>query len=83
MFGGIEDAVALLLQLAADLEVFVGALCFRDRAAATGLAMSLPALGEPGGELRIEGLFNPLLLAAGVQRRALRRARPAGGDRRS
>jgi DNA mismatch repair protein MutS2 len=67
VFGGVEDAVALLLQLAGDLELYLGALSFRDRAAARGLSVSLPEMGEPGGELRVEGLFNPLLLETGVQ----------------
>jgi DNA mismatch repair protein MutS2 len=67
VFGGVEDAVVLLLQLAADLEIFLGALCFRDRAAAKGLSVCLPEIVEPGGELRYEALFNPLLLEAGVQ----------------
>jgi DNA mismatch repair protein MutS2 len=67
VFTGVEDAVTRLLQLAGDLELFLGALCFRDRALARGLAVSLPDLVEPDSELRVEGLFNPLLLAAGAQ----------------
>ncbi len=67
VFGGIEDAVTLLLQLAGDLEALLGALSFRDRALAKGLAVSLPSIAEAGGELRFEALFNPLLLVAGIQ----------------
>ena len=66
VFGGIEDAVAMLLQLAADLELYLGALCMRDRALARGLSVSLPEIVEPDGELRFEALFNPLLLEAGA-----------------
>lgn len=67
VFGGVEDAVTLLLQLAGDIEVLLGTLGFRDRALAKGLAVTLPELTEPGTDLRVEGLFNPLLLTAGVQ----------------
>ena len=67
VFGGVEDAVALLLQLAADLEILLGALCFRDRAASKGLAVCLPEIVEPGAELRYDALFNPLLLEAGMK----------------
>jgi DNA mismatch repair protein MutS2 len=67
VFGGIEEAVMLLLQLAADLEVYLGALCFRDRALAKGLAVSIPEIGGTEAELRFDALFNPLLLEVGVQ----------------
>jgi DNA mismatch repair protein MutS2 len=64
-FAGIEDHVALLFQLLGDIEPYLASLSFRDRALAKGLAVSLPELTE-GGELRLDGLFNPLLLDAGV-----------------
>jgi DNA mismatch repair protein MutS2 len=67
VFGGVEEPVMFLLQVAADLELFMGALGFRDRALAKGLAVSLAVMGEPGGELRYEGLFNPLLLETAAQ----------------
>jgi DNA mismatch repair protein MutS2 len=66
VFAGVEYAVALLFQLLADIEVFLASLGLRDRAVRAGLGMSLPLLGAPGTGLRLEGLFNPLLLAAGI-----------------
>jgi len=68
VFAGIEDSVAQLFQLLGDIEPYLASLCLRDRASAEGLAMSLPELVDrpaPGG-MELEGLFNPLLLAAGV-----------------
>ena len=67
VFSGVEDEVAICFQLVGDLEVVLGALGFRDRAAAAGLAMTLPVLATPEDALEVEGLFNPLLLAAGVK----------------
>src|SRR4029077_13640856 len=65
VFTGIEEPVVLLFQLLGDIEPFLASLCFRDRAADKGLAVSLPDLVESGG-VRLEGLFNPLLLEAGI-----------------
>jgi DNA mismatch repair protein MutS2 len=84
VFAGLEDSVALLFQLLGDIEPYLASLGMRDRAAATGLSMTLPELvdrrdparprveredeGQAGAESTtvLEGLFNPLLLAAGV-----------------
>ena len=80
VFSGLEEQVALLFQLLGDIEPYLASLGLRDRAVAEGLAMSLPDLIDrspsadaggvsPGGDgsgLVLEGLFNPLLLAAGV-----------------
>ena len=66
VFSGVEDAVGLLFQILADAEPFLASLALRDRAAAEGLGMSLPGLGGAGEGVVLEGLFNPLLLAAGV-----------------
>jgi DNA mismatch repair protein MutS2 len=65
VFGGVEKHVALLFQLLGDIEVYLASLSFRDRAMSKGLAVSLPEVAPDGG-LRLEGLFNPLLLEAGV-----------------
>ncbi|HEX3342976.1 MAG TPA: DNA mismatch repair protein, partial [Polyangiaceae bacterium] len=75
VFAGIEEPVALLFQVLGDIEPYLASLGLRDRAAAEGLEMSLPELVDareplpaervPDG-LALEGLFNPLLLAAGV-----------------
>ncbi len=65
VFAGIEEPVALLFQVLGDIELYLGSLSFRDRAMEQGLPVALPELAD-GGELRLEGLFNPLLLNLGV-----------------
>ncbi|HSY24618.1 MAG TPA: DNA mismatch repair protein [Polyangiaceae bacterium] len=65
VFSGIEEPVALLFQVLGDAEVLLGALGFRDRAMARGLAVALPELEPPGAALEVRGLFNPLLLGSG------------------
>jgi DNA mismatch repair protein MutS2 len=66
VFSGIEDEVALLFQIAGDVELCLGALGFRDRARQAGLDVSLPSLVAGDDALHLEGLFNPLLLASGT-----------------
>jgi DNA mismatch repair protein MutS2 len=66
VFSGVEDEVAILFQLIGDLEFYLGAAGFRDRAARAGLTMTLPSRAPQGDRLEIEGLFNPLLVAAGI-----------------
>jgi DNA mismatch repair protein MutS2 len=66
VLSAVEDEVAICFQLLGDLEVHLGALGFRDRAEAVALRMALPEIAPQGEPLEIEGLFNPLLLAAGV-----------------
>jgi len=66
VFAGIEEEAALLFQIAGDVELYLGALCFRDRARDHGLDVALPVLVAPGEALRLEGLFNPLLLGSGA-----------------
>lgn len=63
---GVERPVALLFQLLGDLAVHLGAMAFRDRAVASGLAVTLPRLAAPGEALELRGLFNPLLLLSGT-----------------
>jgi DNA mismatch repair protein MutS2 len=65
VFSGLEEPVSLLFQVLGDMEPYLASLTFRDRAAEKGLAVSLPELNQTG-EMRLEGLFNPLLLEAGV-----------------
>ncbi len=71
VLAGLEEPVALLFQILGDAEVLLASLSFRDRAHEQGLAMSLPELVPVGDGQReamvLEGLFNPLLLAAGVR----------------
>lgn len=69
VFEGVEEELSKLPQLMADIEVYLGALGFRDLAAEAGLEVCLADLrderDEGGPHLR--GLFNPLLLAHGVR----------------
>jgi DNA mismatch repair protein MutS2 len=71
-FVGIEEWLVDAFPLVGDLEVYLGALAFRDGAARAGLEVCLPtvvAAGErgergdrgDGGGRELEGLFNPLL----------------------
>jgi DNA mismatch repair protein MutS2 len=68
VFEGIEDDLASLIQVAGDLELYLGALSLRDRARAEGLELCLPELvdGDDERAREVEGLFNPLLLAHGT-----------------
>ncbi len=66
VWSGVEDEVGVLFQLIGDLELYLGSLGFRDRAALAGLSTVLPTLAPPGDSLEIDGLFNPLLLVAGI-----------------
>lgn len=71
VYAELEPWLPVLFQLAAQLEFYLAALAFRDLCAARGLAVCLPVFrDEPGS--RLEGLFNPLLLAQGI--------RPVPGD---
>jgi DNA mismatch repair protein MutS2 len=67
VYSGLEDEVAHFVQLTGDLEFYLGALGFRDRAEAVGLAVCLPDLVLPTEERHLAGLFNPLLVAHGVR----------------
>jgi DNA mismatch repair protein MutS2 len=64
VFAGLEESVGLLFQLAGDMEFYLAALGFRDRAQAKGLAVCFPELVDRGGPdgMCFRGLFNPLLL---------------------
>jgi DNA mismatch repair protein MutS2 len=67
VFEGIVDEIIPLVQLLGDLEVYLGALGFRETSQEAGLAVCLPALGSPDAPRSLEGLFNPLLLAHGIK----------------
>jgi DNA mismatch repair protein MutS2 len=67
VFEGIEDEVVLFVQLLGDIEVYLGALGFRDMARAAGLDVCLPELVEATEPRSLVGLFNPLLLAHGIK----------------
>jgi DNA mismatch repair protein MutS2 len=64
---GIEDEMVALVQLFGDLEFYLGALAFHDRAKEAGLAVCLPDLVSPDSPRVLEGLFNPLLLMSGIK----------------
>ncbi len=66
VFNGVEEAVVLLFQLLGDAEVLLGAIGFRDRAMQRGLTVVLADLTPATEALDLRGLWNPLLLAAGV-----------------
>jgi DNA mismatch repair protein MutS2 len=67
VFEGLIDDLVPLVQLLGDIELYLGALGFADRARAAGLAVSLPELVPPSSPRVLLGLFNPLLLAHGVK----------------
>lgn len=64
---GLEDELVSLVQLVGDLEFYLGALGFRDQAAAADLPVCLPDFVEPSADRELRGLFNPLLLMNGVR----------------
>lgn len=66
VFEGVRELWPALVQVLGDLELYLGALGFFDRAKAAGLAMCLPEL-VPSAEPRVlRGLFNPMLLGHGI-----------------
>lgn len=67
VFAGLEDEVVALVPLLGDIEFYLGALGFADRAREAGLGVCMPELVEPGAPRRIRGLFNPLLLESGIK----------------
>lgn len=73
VFSDLEDVVLPCFDLIGDVELYLAALGFRDRAKSDGLEVCLPTIAEsPGlaGEAsrrRIKGLFNPLLLLQGIR----------------
>lgn len=66
VFDGLHDEMVALVQLMGDLEFYLGALGFRDLAAAAGLAVCLPEIVGPESPRRLHGLFNPLLFTQNV-----------------
>lgn len=67
VFDGVVDEIVRFVQLLGDVEVYLGAMGFRDRAVAAGLAVCLPEIVAPGAPRTLERLFNPLLLAHGMK----------------
>ena len=65
VFEGLQDDLACFVQLLVDVELYLGALGFRDMAQAAGLAVCLPDLVGPGDPRALTALFNPLLIVHG------------------
>jgi DNA mismatch repair protein MutS2 len=67
VFDGVHADFVPFVQLVGDAEFYLGALGFADIAQAAGLAVCLPELVKSTEPLRLEGLFNPLLLSMGTR----------------
>lgn len=62
IYSEIAPAIARALQASCHLELYVASFGFAELARSRGLGVCLPSV-EPAAPLRLEGLFNPLLLA--------------------
>jgi DNA mismatch repair protein MutS2 len=67
VFDGIEEELVPMVQLLGDVELYLGALGFRDLVEASGLSVCLPKLVAAHEPRALLGLFNPLLLAHGIK----------------
>ena len=67
VFDGLHDEIVPFVQLLGEIEFYLGALGFRDFAAAAGLVVSLPQIVAPEAPRTLSGLFNPLLLTTGAK----------------
>ncbi|MCC6523705.1 MAG: DNA mismatch repair protein [Polyangiaceae bacterium] len=65
VFSGIDDKLAMVIQVLGDVELYLGALGFRAKAEAAGLAVCLPEVAGADETKELEGLFNPLLFLNG------------------
>jgi DNA mismatch repair protein MutS2 len=63
---GLEDELVAMVQLLGDVELYLGALGFRDDALAAGLSVCLPEFVGPDQPRELRELFNPLLLMSGI-----------------
>jgi DNA mismatch repair protein MutS2 len=66
VFDGVEAELVPFVGLLGDCEFYLGALGFRDQAAAQGLTVCLPEFVPSEAPRVLEGLFNPLLFSQGV-----------------
>lgn len=66
VFQGLSHFLPPVFQLLGHMELYLGALALRDRAAAEGLPVCFPEMVDDGPR-EIEGLYNPLLFAQGVR----------------
>jgi DNA mismatch repair protein MutS2 len=67
VFEGVRPEFVALVQLLGDLEFYLGALGFADRAREAGLEVCLPEIVPPDAPRELFGFFNPLLLGHGIQ----------------
>jgi len=65
VYDEIAQIIPGFLQLIGHIELYLVALAFREEARAKGLEVSLPEIEE--GPTKLDGLFNPLLLAQGTR----------------
>ncbi len=66
VFTGIEEHIVLLVQLLGDIEFYLGALGFREKALAVGLEVCLAEIVDTEEPRELQRLFNPLLLLNGI-----------------
>jgi DNA mismatch repair protein MutS2 len=66
VFTGVDGYLVLLVQLLGDVELYLGALGFRDRALAAGLPVCLAEPVSPDQPRELHGLWNPLLFLSGI-----------------
>lgn len=66
VFSGIDIHIPLLIQLLGDVEFYLGALGFRDKAQAAGLSVCLAEIVEPDTPRELQGVFNALLFLSGI-----------------
>ncbi len=67
VYEGIADEVVHFVQLLGEIELYLGALGFRDQARAAGLEVCLPDIVSVDEPRELVALFNPLLLAHGIK----------------
>ena len=66
VFEGVREPMLSLVQLLGDVEFYLGALSFCDRARKAKLDVCLPELGEATQTRTLTDLFNPLLLGGNI-----------------
>lgn len=66
VFSGIDFHIPALIQLLGDVEFYLGALGFRDKAQAAGLPVCLAEIIEWDQTRELQGVFNALLFLSGI-----------------
>lgn len=66
VFEGVRPHLVALVQLFGDLEFYLGALGFWQRATRHGLSLCFPEFVSPNQPRRLLGVWNPLLFGAGA-----------------